>query len=74
MRVLIVDVSPKLGTIGGAQRVAANLFYELRKMHGIDTYYFGYKTHFLENDSKAMFLGAGAEQKKIMNSMRLQIF
>lgn len=68
MRVLIVDASSKLGTVGGAQRVAANLLYELRKK-GIDTYYFGYKTHFLEGDKKAMFIGAGEGQKRLVKSM-----
>ena len=68
MKVLIVDVSSKLGTVGGAQRVAANLFYELREK-GVDTYYFGYKTHFLEDHKKAMFIGAGAKQKGLVKSM-----
>jgi glycosyltransferase involved in cell wall biosynthesis len=69
MRVLIVDVSSKLGTVGGAQRVAANLFYDLKK-HGIDTYYFGYRTQFFKENPNATFIGAGGGQKQAMKSMQ----
>ena len=41
-KVLIFDTSSRLGAVGGAQRVAANLFYELPK-HGITTFYLGYE-------------------------------
>ncbi|OJI08249.1 MAG: hypothetical protein BK997_00890 [Candidatus Micrarchaeum sp. ARMAN-1] len=55
-RVLIFDTSSRLGAVGGAQRVAANLFYELGK-HGIETFYLGYKTDYFKGPHKnAMFL------------------
>ncbi|MEM0154360.1 MAG: glycosyltransferase family 4 protein [Methanothrix sp.] len=55
-RVLIFDTSSRLGAVGGAQRVAANLFYELRK-RGIKTFYLGYKTDYFKGPHKnAMFL------------------
>ncbi len=56
MRVLIFDVSSRLGTVGGAQRVAGTLLRELRK-RGIDTYYFGYRTEYVGDDGNAFFLG-----------------
>ena len=55
-KVLIFDTSSRLGAVGGAQRVAANLFYELPK-HGITTFYLGYMTDYFRGPSKnAMFL------------------
>ncbi|MGC8730619.1 MAG: glycosyltransferase family 4 protein [Candidatus Micrarchaeia archaeon] len=54
-RVLIFDTSSRLGAVGGAQRVAANLFYELRK-RGISTFYLGYMTDYFKADKNAMFL------------------
>lgn len=64
LRVLIFDTSSRLGAVGGAQRVAANLFYELRK-RGIKTFYMGYKTDYFKGvDSNVMFLKT-SKQKKI---------
>ena len=55
MKVLLVDVSSRLGGVGGAQRVAANLFRELPK-RGIETFYMGYRTEYLKNARNALFL------------------
>ncbi|MEM3827340.1 MAG: glycosyltransferase family 4 protein, partial [Candidatus Micrarchaeaceae archaeon] len=55
MRVLIFDVSSRLGAVGGAQRVAANLFKDLPK-YGIDTYYIGYSTEYLNKNSHTFIL------------------
>ncbi len=57
MRLLIVDTGSRVGAVGGAERVAANLFYELDK-RGIETFYMGYKNDYFKHktNGKAMFL------------------
>jgi glycosyltransferase involved in cell wall biosynthesis len=67
MKVLIFDTSSKMGAIGGAQRVAGNLFYELRK-RGISTYYIGYRTDYIKNDWNAFFISAKSAQRGIKRS------
>ncbi|MCL4389137.1 hypothetical protein M1397_00800, partial [Candidatus Marsarchaeota archaeon] len=62
MRVLVVDISSRLGGVGGGARVAANLLCELRR-YGIDTYYLGYKTEYIRQDSKALILGLETKSK-----------
>ncbi len=62
MRVVIVDAGSRLGGVGGGARVAANLFYELRKF-GVDTYYLGYRPEYIKHDGKALVLGMETESK-----------
>ena len=73
MRVLIVDASSKLGAVGGAQRVAGSLFYELRK-RGISTYYLGYKTEYIGNDRNAFFISSGMAQRSVKRSIEGSAF
>jgi glycosyltransferase involved in cell wall biosynthesis len=67
MRILVVDISSKVGALGGAQRVSASLFYELRK-RGFETYYLGCKTVFMEDDKNAFFIES-PKQKKLKNTV-----
>jgi glycosyltransferase involved in cell wall biosynthesis len=64
VRVLIFDTSSRLGAVGGAQRVAANLFYELPK-RGIETFYLGYKTDYFKGDSPNIMFLTESKQKKL---------
>ena len=64
MKVLIIDTSGKEGVaLGGAARVAGNLFYELRK-RGIKTYYMGYRNELIHEDSTTFIIGGGGVQAK----------
>ncbi len=69
-----MDISGKGGIKqGGASRVAANIFYELKK-RGIRTYFLGYKSDFMRNDKDAFFLAGGTAQKsarEILNKAKL---
>jgi len=67
MRVLIFDVSSRLGAVGGAQRVAASLFYELKK-RGIDTYYLGYETDYIKPSKDTLMLKR-SRQKEIKSKL-----
>ncbi len=62
MKVLIVDTSGKEGiTLGGASRVAANLFNELKR-RGIVTYYMGYRNRMISESPMAFVLRGGSAQ------------
>jgi glycosyltransferase involved in cell wall biosynthesis len=67
MKVLIFDVSSRLGAVGGAQRVAASLFYELKK-RGIDTYYLGYETDYIKPSKDTLMLKR-SRQKEIKSKL-----
>lgn len=63
-RVLIFDTSSRLDTVGGAQRVAANLFYELRK-RGLETFYLGYRTDYLNHAEKNVMFLKPSKQREL---------
>lgn len=55
MKLLVFDASMGLRGVGGAPRVAAALFYGLRKK-GISTYYLGRKSNYIGKDARAFFI------------------
>ena len=62
MKVLIVDTSGKEGVaLGGAARVAGNLFHELRK-RGITTYYLGYRNELVGKSRNSFIISGGSAQ------------
>ncbi len=67
VKVLLIDVSSRLGAVGGAQRVAANLLYELPK-RGIETFYLGYETEYINKKSGNIFFLRNSKQKNIKKS------
>ncbi len=62
VKVLIVDTSGKDGVaLGGAARVAGNLFHELRK-RGISTYYLGYRNELIGKNRNTFVMEGGGAQ------------
>ncbi len=66
-KILIFDLGSRLGSVGGAERVAAFLFSGLRK-YGFNTYYLGYGNEYLPRDKNVFVLG-DVKQKQVKNAV-----